>query len=298
MRAVGNVSAPPLSAIAALFVIAALPYVARSDWVLGAEANIRHDNNVGNAQLASDIVEDTTLGARLSIFQLLPLGESYSMTVGGDLSGAAFHRLTGLDNASLEAIFALKKKWGLGAFAPWARAGISVGRASYDDSYRNAWIYRATLASGRRVDERWNFSADYVFERRAASPQRAQVPGISGDAYSGASHNIGVHIEYASSENIFLALGLLARRGDVVSTTRRSAKIFFASRALAEDPAFAEQAYAYKLTGTTYGFRLGFNYSVTPHSLIGCGFERLDTRADGGNNYTKSVPEITWDYAF
>jgi hypothetical protein len=24
----------------------------------------------------------------------------------------------------------------------------------------------------------------------------------------------------------------------------------------------------------------------------------LDTHADGGNNYTKSVPEITWDYRF
>ena len=275
-----------------------MPHIARGDWTLGAEATLRHDNNVGNAQAAQDIVSDSILGGTLSIFQLFPLGESYSVTVGGDLSGEVFRKLTGLNNASLQGLLQLKKKWGLGAFAPWARAGVSVARSSYDDSYRNAWDYRATLASGRRIDERWNFWADYAFERLAASAQPEEVPGISGDAYSQASHSVGIHVEYASSERISLALGLLARHGDVVATTGPSAKIFYASAALAEDPAFGPGAYAYKLTGKTFGFRLGINYSSSPHSLLGLAFERLNTRADGGNNYVKSVPEITWDYGF
>ena len=293
-----HVSASTPGAIAALAVLCSAPHVARGDWTLGAEASLRHDNNVGNAQAARDIVSDSILGARLSIFQLFPLGETYSVTVGGDFGGEAFRRLTGLNNASLQGLLQLKKKWGLGAFAPWARAGVTVARSSYDDSYRNAWDYRATLASGRRFDERWNFWADYAFERRAASAQMEEVPGISGDAYSQASHSVGIHVEYASSESVSLALGLLARHGDVVSTTGPSAKIFFASEAIAEDPAFGPGDYAYKLTGTTYGFRLGISYSPTPHSLLGLAFERLDTRADGGNNYAKSVPEITWDYGF
>jgi hypothetical protein len=75
-------------------------------------------------------------------------------------------------------------------------------------------------------------------------------------------------------------------------------KFYGAARALAEDPAFGAEDYAYKLTGTTYGFRLGINYSPTAHSLLGLGFERLDTHADGGNRYTKSIPEITWVYRF
>jgi long-subunit fatty acid transport protein len=226
------------------------------------------------------------------------LGESYSVTVGGDLNGEAFRRLTGLNNASLDGTISLKKKWGLGAFAPWARAGVSVGRSSYDDSYRNAWNYRATLASGRRIDERWNLWAEYAFDRRAASPRMEEVPGLSGDAFSQDSHNVAVNLEYSLNESTFLALGLLGRRGDVVSTTGDSEKTNYAPRALAADPAFGPEAYAYKLTGTTYGFRVGVNYAPTPHSLLGLGFERLNTHADGGNSYTKSVPEITWDYRF
>jgi hypothetical protein len=294
----GQPSAATLGAFASLIVLGALPYAARSDWTLGAAAGLRHDNNVGNAQSSPDIVGDSAIDARLSVFQLFPLGESYSVTVGGELNGEAFRKLTGLNNASLDGTFALKKKWGLGAFASWARAGISVGRSSYDDSYRNAWHYRATLASGRRVDERWNLWAEYTFDRLAASPRAEEEPGLSGDAFSQDSHNLTANLEYSLNDRTFLALGLLARHGDVVSTTGGSAKIYYASRALADDPAFGPDAYAYKLTGTTYGFRVGINYAPTPHSLLGCGFERLDTHADGGNRYTKSVPEITWNYRF
>jgi hypothetical protein len=285
-----------LRAFAAVTLLGATPYAAHGDWSLGAEAGLRHDDNVGNAQY--DIVADSTLRARLSIFQLFPVGENYSVTVGGDLGGEAYHRLTGLNNASLEGVVALKKKWGLGAFAPWTRAGVSVGRADYDDGYRNAWIYRATLASGRRIDERWNLWADYAYERRAARAQMEEVPGLSGDAYSEDSHNVAVNVEYALRDSTFLGLALLGRRGDVVSTTAPSPGIYYASRALAEDPTFGPDQYAYRLLATTYGFRVGIHYSPTSHSLLGLVFTRLETRGEGGNNYGKSMPEITWDYGF
>jgi hypothetical protein len=294
----GDFSAAISTASAFLVLLAALPYTAQGDWTAGAEASVRHDDNVGNAQSYSDIVADTTIGARLSIFQLFPLAGGYSLTVGGGLSGESFHSITGLNNASLDGVMALKRKWGLGAFAPWARAGISVARTDYDDSYRNAWVYRATLASGRRIDERWNLWAEYALERRAASTQMEEVPGLSGDAYSQDSQSIGAHLEYSLHGGVFLMLGLSARHGDVVSTTEGSEAILTAARALAADPAFGPEAYAYRLTGTTYGFRVGVDYSPTPHSVLGCGFERFDTRADGGISYTKSIPEITWNYSF
>jgi hypothetical protein len=294
----GHISAATLGSLSLFILLGALPNPARCDWTLGAEASLRHDTNVGNAESPPNIIPDSTIGARLSIFQLFPVSGSYSVTVGADLGGEAFYRLTGLNNASADAVFALKKKWGLGPFVPWARVGVSAGRLSYDDSYRNAWDYRATLASGRRIDERWNLWAEYAFERRSAKSPDEEVPGFSGDAYSQSSHTIGANLEYAVSERAFLALGLLARHGDIVSTTGRGTQILFASRALAEDPAFGTDFYAYRLTGTSYGFRVGINYAPTPHSLLGCGFERLETHAYEGDIYTKSVPEITWDYRF
>jgi hypothetical protein len=294
----GHNDAAALSALLSLLLLAALPNAARGDWTLGAEANLKHDSNVGNAQSSDDKIGDSSLAARLTLFRLFPLDDGLSITVGGDLDGEVFRKLTGLNNGELSGEVALKKKWGLGAFVPWARAGLSIGRSSYDDSYRNAWIYRATLASGQRLDERWSLWAEYAFERRAADPAEEEVPGLSGDAFSQTSHNLGLHLEYSLSERTFLGLGLLARHGDVVSTAEPGAKILDAAHALAEDPAFGPEAYAYRLTGTTFGYRLSVNFAATQHSVLGCGFEQLDTRAYESDNYTNSIAEVTWDYRF
>jgi hypothetical protein len=290
--------APALSALVAFILLVSMPNAARSDWTLATEAGVRRDSNVGNAQSYSDIVADTVTFARVSVFQLFPLGEDYTVTVGGDLGGESFHQLDGLSNVSLQGVFALKKKWGLGAFAPWARIGASAGRADYDAGYRNAWIYRATLASGRRIDARWNLWADYAYERRAANPQEEVVPGLSGDAFSQDSHTLAVNLEYALSERFILTLRVSGRHGDVVSTTEPNAKAYYSAKALAEDPVFGAEDYAYRLVGTTGGFRAGINYSPTAHSLLGFGFSHFETHADGDNRYMKSIPEITWDYHF
>jgi hypothetical protein len=294
----GRPSAAAFGALAALL-LGAVPYAARSDWSVGADAGVRHDNNVGNAQLSTDIVADSIVDARLSLYRLFPLGDGYGLTVGGDLGGEAYHRITGLNNASLDAAFALKKKWGLGPFVPWVRVGATAARLSYKDSYRNAWDYRATLAAGRRIDERWNFWAEYAYESRVASFGPEEVPGWSSDAYSQLSHSVAANLEFSLNESVSLSLGVSDRHGDVVSTTLEpNAMAYYASRAIAEDPAFGPYAYAYRLTGATWGARMGINYSITAHSLLGAGFERFNTHADGGNDYTKSIVEITWDYRF
>jgi hypothetical protein len=289
---------PTFRALATVIVLGAVPCAAQGDWTLGAEAGLRHDDNVGNAQLRSDIVADSAIQARLAIFQLFPIDGNYSVTLGCGVAGESFHRLTGLNSAALECEAALKKKWALGAFAPWSRAAISLGRSDYDDSYRNAWIYRATLAAGRRIDERWNLWADYAYERRAVRAQTEEVPGLSGDAFSQDSHNVQVNVEYSLRDSLFLGLALLGRRGDVVSTTAPGAGIFYSARALAEDRAFGPEDYAYRLLATTFGFRVGMHFSATAHSLLGLTFTRLDTHATGGNSYDKSIAEITWDYDF
>jgi hypothetical protein len=294
----GQTCAAAWTAVVVLIALGAAPDAARGDWTVGADAQVRHDNNVGNAAYPADIIEDTVVGGHASLYQVVAFGDGYSLSAGGDLSGETFHRLDGLSNATLGGGLALKKKWGLGAFAPWIRVGASIARSDYHDDYRNASIYRATLAAGRRIDERWNLWAGYTYERRAAATQDQQEPGISGDAYSQDSHRLAVNVEYALNQVLTLEADLSVRHGDIVTTTLNEYRIYDAARAIAEDPAFGPEAYAYKLVGTTYGFRVGLNYSPTPHTLIECGFQRFDTRADGGNGYTKSIPEISWSYRY
>jgi hypothetical protein len=284
----------------ALLVFCAAPHTARSDWVVATAATLSHDDNVGDARSHADLVSDFSTSGTVSMLRLIPVGESYTLVAGGDLSGQLYDNLTGLRNASIDGLLSLKKKWGLGAFAAWARAGISVGRSDYEDGYRDATVYRASLEMGKRIDERWNLAVKYDLERRAATPGAREIYGLSSDAFSQTGRNLTANAQYSLSDRISLSLSSLLRHGDVVSTTRSAGYNYRLTdlKAAAPDPTFGPGASAYRLEGTTYGVRLGADYSLTNHSLIGWGFERLETHARGGNNYTNSVPQLTWNYQF
>ena len=289
------------AALPALLIFCAVSHTARSDWTVATAGALSHDDNVSNAGNYDDKVSDFSESATVSLLQVMPIGESYSLAAGGELSGQIYDTLTGLRNGSIDGLLSLRKKWGLGAFATWARAGISLGRSVYQDGYRDATLYAASLELGKRIDERWNLSAKYAYERRAATPGAAEYLGVSSDAFSQTGRSFAANAEYTLSERFSINLGSLLRHGDVVSTTQTAAAgyyLLFNSKAVAPDPTFGPDAYAYRLNGTTYGVRLGAEYSLTTHSLIGCGFQRLETHAQGGNNYTASLPELTWNYRF
>jgi hypothetical protein len=286
------------ASLPAFLILCAASHTAHSDWTVATAAAVSHDDNVSNARSYHDEFSDSSASGNASVLQLTPIGESYSLAAGGELSGQIYDHLTGLRNESIDGLLSLKRKWGLGAFAPWARAGISVGRSNYEDGYRDATIYRASLELGKRVDERWNLAMKYAFERSAATARESQFYGLSSDAFSQTGRSFAANAEYSLSERFSISLGSLLRHGDVVSTTQTAASIYLYSKAVALDPTFGPSAYAYRLNGTTYGARLGAEYSLTTHSLIGCGFQRLETHTQGGNSYTDSLPELTWNYRF
>jgi hypothetical protein len=289
---------PIRAPLSALVVFCAVIHTARSDWVLATSAALDHDGNVGNAGNAASVVADSRARANGTVLQQILLSDGFSLSLGGDLSGELYDHFSGLNNAGIEGMLSLKKKWGLGAFAPWSRAGLSVGRVDYADGYRDATLYSASLEAGKRLDARWNLWAKYAFETRRAAPAKTDLYGVSSNVFSQHGQSFNVGVQYSLTERLSMSFGTLLRYGDVVSTTQPYAGIFANSKAVALDPTFGPDAYAYRLPGTTFGARLGLELSLTTHSLIGFGFQRLDTHGRGGIDYGDSMPEFTWDYQF
>jgi hypothetical protein len=284
-------------ALAALIALGMLPAAANADWALSAAAQARYDDNVGNAQNYDDQVSDEIIGASLSAYQVLPLSSGWLLTAGGDLSGEWFDHLSGLRNASVAGLLSIKRKWGWGAFAPWARASVSVGRSEFDASYRDFTAYRMLLAAGKRYDERWNLWVEYSFEHRAAAAGENVEPGISANAFTLNGHRLAVSVEYSVSSKLHIDLGLFGRRGDVVSTVQSDEAIYAGARAVEEDPALGADAYAYRVIGNTYGLRPGVSYALTERSLLNLAYLRARTYAQSAD-YMKSVTELAWGYRF
>ncbi len=284
--------------LACVLLASSIPLHAFAEWTVSTQARYRHDDNIGNAQSSPDVVGDSIFDATVSLLNFMPLSDGYSLSAGAALGDERYGEHHGLSDASLGATLALRKKWGLGAHAAWMRLGFAATRLNYDYDYRNGWLYRTGLSAGKRVGERWNFWAEYAYERRTAASQPAEVPGISGDAYSQVNRNLLADAEFSWNERTLLSIGALLRNGDVVSTTQANYKLFSAPEGLAADPAFGDEAYAYKIGARSYGLTLGLAFAATHHALLGAQLQRLYTRGDGDNNYAKTVLAVTWDYAF
>jgi hypothetical protein len=287
------------AALAACLTVATLR-VAAADLDTGVEAEVRHAGNVGYAHAAADQIGDTSIGAKLSVARLCSFAGGMSAALSGDLRGEWFDHVDALRNATLEVGASARKKWGLGALAPWLRGGIALGRTQFDDRLRSATHYRAFVSAGRRLDARLNLWAEYDYEQRRAAhqPEDDELPGVATDVFTQRTHALSANLEYVASERIFLGLGALVRRGDVASTARPSAAVYLSARAVVEDPAFGPEFYAYKVTGTSYGLRLDAHFALGSHQLLGVAVQRIETRAPAGLDYADTVPQLNWSYRF
>jgi len=292
--------------------------MALAELVGNTEVEIRHDSNINNAQLANDIAGDSSLSAGISATGFFPLENGNSLSISGESRGEAFNHYTGLNNVSLGAALAFRKKWALGPYAPWIGLSLSSARLNYANDIRNGWRHQATIRGGKRILERWDVRAEYMVERRTANALPPDQPGISGDVFSQTSRAMTLNAEYTWSNSIFLAFGSLLRYGDVVASTREiltdvyktypgyyvaaptreTAKIISASKAIAADPVFGPHFYAYRMTGTTYGLNVDMNIAVTPHSMLRASIVRQLTHAEGDNGYAKNVATLSWNYNF
>jgi hypothetical protein len=271
---------------------------ALAQWALDTELALRHDSNLSNARLSADIVSDTLLMVAASASRFVPLEGGAGVLWQGRVAGERHEHTRGLNNVSAGGTVTLRKKWGLGAFAPWGSLSWSSARAAYDSSARNGWLHQLTLAAGRRVHERVDLSASFGYEARTAHAQPERRPGVSGDAFSQRARTLGLDASYAIDSDVVLNLLARIRRGDVLSTTRPNRTILNASSAIAADDAFGPGFIAYRLPGTTYGLGVDLGYTLSNRSQLSAGVQRYLTRTGSGNNYAKTTVALTWTASF
>ena len=271
---------------------------ALAEWVGNADAGIRYDSNINNAQLADDIVSASALSAGVSATGFFPLEDGNSLSITGESRGETFNSYTGLNNISLGAALVFRKKWALGPYAPWIGLSLSSARLNYANNIRNGWRHQIAIRGGKRIFERWDIRAEYMVERRTADTLPPDQPGISGDVFSQTSRAMTLNAEYTWSDSLFLAFGSLLRHGDVVTSARETTKIISSSQAIAVDPVFGPGFYAYRMAGTTYGLNADMNITVAPHSLLRASMARQVTHAEGGNDYARNVATFSWNYNF
>ena len=250
------------------------PLRAPGSWIFDGDAGVVYETNVGLAQRARDVKSDSALSTSVSTGLAIPLDDRNLASVTGDVSGNGYVELPGLSNLAVGLTTAFRTKLGLGASAPWLRLFGSGARLEYDDAVRDGWRYRLGAGGGIRLGERWDLRLDYVFEERTADHAKRASTRLPGDVFDTTSHTYGGRVDFLYNEVLTVFAGYALRDGEVVSTTRRNAQIFAASKALTPDRPFGPDFVAYKIDATVHTLSFGLSFALGPHSSLNFGYER------------------------
>lgn len=273
-------------AVLALGTLTELPVEAAAEEIVSAEGAVFHDNNLSQALSASDIVSDTALNLAASGGFYFALGERDTVTLTGDLRASQFRRFHGMDSVALGGTVSWGRKFGLGAFVPWARVSASFAGEQYDESIRNGRRANVTLRVGQRLSEHLELAGGGSFERFSANEVVEVVPGVSGDAFSLEGRSLFARADYALNDRWAGFAGVAARHGDVTASTRLNLEIFDYSNAVTRDPAFGSDYIAYRLSGTTtWDFSAGMSLALSDYSSVNLAVSRALTYASGGLEY-------------
>ena len=88
------------------------------------------------------------------------------------------------------------------------------------------------------------------------------------------------------------------RRGDVVSTTRINLPIFLASDAIAADPAFGSEFFAYRLRGTTSTATVNLSWALSDRSSLNLTYADARTKAYDDLDYRNRATTLSLAWSF
>ena len=264
---------------------------------LGVE--LTYDDNLTRAKLGRDIKDDLALTASTSGGPRFQLTDNDSLSLKGTLAATKYRHYDGLDNINAGLALGFRHKFGLGPYVPQLALTGSARRLEYDSRLRDGWLYAAEAEASKRVTERLALRAFVRSERRESDDVPARVvPFIRANVFDLSSRSAGIGADFAYDPRYLVSVGYTWHRGDIVSTTQRNLPIFLASSAIAPDPVFGDDTYAYTMPARTRVFSIGVSREVGRQASVSLGYEYRDSRADGGIDYNGNMFRATYLYGF
>jgi hypothetical protein len=265
---------------------------AHAEWFYDARAGAQYDDNLTRAQQAADVRGDgaATLAATAGWFHA-PSGAD-GITLSLEASSEAYARFHGLNLISIGGNASYRHKFGLGRDVPWASISVSAAHDHFRGDIRNGDRLEARFEVGKRLNESLDGSVGVAVDRRWAGNDRPVVPGISGKVFDLRGQSVFVRAAYDVTERLQFCARVSARRGDIESTTRQNLDIFLASDAIAADPTFGSDFYAYRLRGTTTAANATLSWALSDRSSLNFSYAVARTAAYDDLNYLSRLGTI------
>lgn len=284
--------------IAIVFILAVTSASARAEWLIDADAGALFDSNVNNGYEQRDIRADGALTFNGAGSYLATLSGSDSITLSADARSEVYHRFHGLNVIGGGGTAVYRHKFGLGSEAPWIRLSAAVAADDYRSDLRDGDRIALVAELGRRLSTTFDAAFGLTYERRYAKNDEPVVPGISGAVFDLRGQSVYARAGYAIDDRLLVGAEFTLRRGDVVASTRPDLAIFRASEAIAADPTFGPDFFAYRLRGTTATVELTASWALDDRSSLNAAY--IDERTDsaGGIVYRSHSANIVFAWRY
>jgi hypothetical protein len=290
-------SAPSLIALSAgLLWAASAP--SRAEWFVDLSATTRYDSNVNAAQEQADIRADSAATPIASVGYFYALSGADGLTLSAGARSELHHRFHGLNDDAIDVGAVYRHKFALGYAAPWLSLGIFASHDDYVGDIRDSDSLEWRAELGKRFSEALDASFGGIYARRYARNGEPLVPGISGKVFDVHGQTAFARAGYAFTDQIQAGVRLSVRRGGVVSSTRQNFDIFQASEAIAPDPAFGNDFFAYRLQGTTQTASASLSWALSDRASLNFAYADERTRAYDGLDYRGRVANVTLAYSY
>lgn len=268
-------------------------------WLDEIGVELRFDDNITRAQLDQDIKSDAALVVSAAGGMGYQLTDNSSLSLTPSLSASAYQNYPGLNNLNAGLDLTYRWKFGLGPYVPVLHLSGGATRLQYQNSMRNGWLYTSEIGIAKRLSDRAGFRIAYQAEQRKSDTVDARLlPFMPADVFDLSSRNLSFSGDYSFHPDYVLSAAYTVRNGNIVSTTLRNMPVFLSSSAIAVDPVFGPERFAYKLQARTRGLNLGVSRVIGRQTSFTFGYEHHVSHAEGGINYKSNLVRATYLYQF
>ncbi|MFQ5543385.1 MAG: hypothetical protein ACE5FY_03425 [Nitrospiria bacterium] len=271
------------------------PVVARSEWVewiADGEIGYAFNDNMTNGMFDSAKEEEQIFEPSISAGRIYQMTDFTRLALTADVKYQYHKTFSRLDNIAFGSTLGVEHKFGIGPFIPWIRTDLSAARIESRSRFRDGAKYVVGLRVGKRLHERVDLQAGYVFDTRKSD--RSRVFDLEG-------HRGIVKASFLMTKWTLFSIGYGLRDGNTVSNCRQEIIDSGVLSGIIEGTPVLDDALpgcAYKTTSTTQDLAADLSYAFfSGHASFNLGYVYKRSTASKFT-YKNNIYRSSLNYSF
>ena len=269
---------------------------------INMDAGILHDDNVGRASLASDIVSDTILTLGLNADYSYHLDDHHLLIFSAGIESYQYQDFDKLSNTLLFTRADFKFQPHHGFTAPWYLVSLEYSTANYNSNLRDTTGLTFELGIGKRLTDRITLRSGLVYESYDADASE----------FDNDNSRIYISSDYKLSEHNIAYLTLAYTDGntttsttDLTTSSKASNTPRFAHHLPSEvntltlraDDAF-RNGFVYQLDTESSSMHLGINFGLSSHQSVDTSIFYFRSDSFGSDTYDGTILQLSYLHRF